>query len=31
MSEGQRIEYPIIADPKREIAKKWGEGHAWLG
>lgn len=24
MSEGQHIEYPIIADPKREIAKKWG-------
>ncbi|PSC74889.1 glutathione peroxidase [Micractinium conductrix] len=24
MSEGQKIDYPIIADPDRSIAKKWG-------
>eukprot|EP00887_Chlorella_sp_A99_P003303 scaffold9.g3303.t1 len=24
MSEGQHIEYPIIADPTRDIATKWG-------
>lgn len=30
MSEGQRIEYPIIADPQREVATKWGEAHAAL-
>jgi hypothetical protein len=28
MSDGQRIEYPIVADPDRKIAQQWG---AWAG
>lgn len=31
MSDGRRIEYPIIADPDRSIAKQWGALGAGVG
>jgi alkyl hydroperoxide reductase subunit AhpC len=28
MSDGKKIQYPIIADPDRSIAKQWGAAAA---